>query len=107
VLSSASSKFSLQVDIKEFWFSNYNWFYPIVPTSGDIQMTLTLSNSEGKKIFEKSYSGSGRSYCLSGQCGFGNATTTAMTEVLNKIIVDFSGNEIRQYISSKEAHEKL
>ncbi len=90
----------LKVALNEIWFKNYNWFFPLVPTWGDIKITLFLENSMGKKLFEKSYEGGGNSLCLSGHCAFNSATKEAMTEVLNKIIADFSSQPIRSLLAS-------
>lgn len=91
---------TLKVAINEFWFKNYNWVFPIVPTWGDIKITLFLENSSGKKLFEKSYEGGGNSLCLSGHCAFNSATKEAMTEVLNMIIIDFSSQAVNNLIAS-------
>ncbi len=88
----------LKVALNEIWFKNYNWVFPIVPTWGDIKITLFLENSSGKKLFEKSYEGGGNSLCLSGHCAFDSATKEAMTELLNKINTDFSSQAVRDII---------
>jgi len=91
---------TLKVALNEIWFKNYNWLFPFVPTWGDIKITLVLENSNGKKLFEKPYEGSGNSFCLSGHCAFNSATKEAMTEVLNLIISDFSSQAVHNLIAS-------
>jgi hypothetical protein len=54
---------SLKVRINKFYFQNYNWFWPIVPTWGSIALELTFQNPEGKVLYDKSFGGSGNSYC--------------------------------------------
>jgi len=98
---------TLKVALNEIWFKNYNWLFPIVPTWGDIKITLFLENSSGKKIFEKSYEGGGNSLCLSGHCAFNSATKEAMTELLNKINTDFSSQTIRDVIVSNYKPELI
>jgi hypothetical protein len=90
----------LKVNIKEFYFKNYNWFWPLVPTWGSIELGLTIENSRGKVLYEKSFRGGGNSYCLTGDCAFGTATKEAMTEVLNKIVEECSGEEFHQAIKT-------
>jgi hypothetical protein len=90
----------LKVELNEIWFRNYNWIFPLVPTWGDIKITVFLENSKGKKIFEKAYQGGGSSLCLSGHCAFNNATKEAMTEVLNALVKDFSSQPVRDLITS-------
>ncbi len=90
----------LKVELNEIWFRNYNWIFPLVPTWGDIKITVFLENSNGKKLFEKAYQGGGSSLCLSGHCAFNNATKEAMTEVLNALVKDFSSQPVRDLITS-------
>jgi len=97
----------LKVALNEIWFKNYNWVFPIVPTWGDIKITLFLENSSGKKLFEKSYEGGGNSLCLSGHCAFDSATKEAMTELLNKINTDFSSQDVRDVIILNDKPELI
>ena len=78
---------SIAVSIHEFSFSNYNWFFPVVPTSGTIEIGLTVRSEAGELLFEQRFEGSGNSMCLTGECGFGGATRAAMTEALQQLIV--------------------
>ena len=97
--SNVVNPLTLKVSLNEIWFKNYNWLFPLVPTWGDIKITLFLENASGKKLFEKSYEGSGNSLCLSGSCAFGSATKEAMTDVLNKVVADFSSQTVRNSIT--------
>ncbi len=101
--TNAVKPLTLKVVLNDIWFKNYNWVFPLVPTWGDIKITLSLENASGKKLFEKSYEGGGNSLCLSGSCAFGSATKEAMTDVLNKVVADFSSQTVRNSITS-ESH---
>ena len=90
----------LKVRINEFYFKNYNWFWPIVPTWGDIALDLTLRNPDGKMRYYKIFRGSGNSFCLTGGCAFGAATKEALTEVLNQIVEACSSKEFRQALKN-------
>ena len=90
----------LKVNMKEFNFKNYNGFWPIVPTWGSIELGLTIENPDGKVLYEKSFQGGGNSYCLTSECAFGTATKEAMTEVLNKIVEEFSGEAFHQVVKT-------
>ena len=92
----------LKIAINEIWFKNYNWLFPIVPTWGDIKITIFLENTNGKKLFEKAYQGDGSSLCLSGHCAFNSATKEAMTNILNAVISDFSSQTVRNLIVSEK-----
>lgn len=94
------SSIFLKVRINEFYFKNYNWFWPIVPTWGSIALELTFQNPDGKVLYDKSFGGNGNSYCLTGECAFGAATKEALTEVLNKIVGACSSEEFRQALKT-------
>ncbi len=85
----------LKVKIIEFYFKNYNWLWPYVPTWGDIQLRLTVENREGTVVYEKSFKESGNSYSLTGSAAFGTATKEAMTKVVNEIVQACSSEEFR------------
>ena len=96
--AAASGNPALRVTIEEFHFSNYNWFFPIVPTWGDIGLKLELLDSAGAVAFSRSYAGSGNSFCLTGSCAFSNATEAGMTEVLEQIVTDATSDDfLRAY----------
>jgi hypothetical protein len=90
----------LKVRINKYYFQNYNWFWPIVPTWGSIALELTLQNPDGKVLYHRPFSGSGNSYCLTGDCAFGAATKEALTEVLNKIVAACSSEEFRHALKT-------
>jgi hypothetical protein len=73
---------------------------PRVPTRGSIALELTMQNADGKVLYHRSFSGSGNSYCLTGDCAFGAATKEALTEVLNKIVAACSSEEFRHALKT-------
>jgi hypothetical protein len=90
----------LKVRINKYYFQNYNWLWPIVPTWGSIALELIIQNADGKASYQKSFSGSGNSYCLTGECAFGVAMKEALTEVLNKIVEACSSDEFRHAVKT-------
>jgi len=88
----------LRTTINKIWFRNHGWFMLTVPTWGDISITLTLEDSSGNIIFEKTYEGEGSSYNFNEDMGFPAATRKATTEILNKIIADFSSEAVHTLI---------
>ena len=50
--TNAVKPLTLKVALNDIWFKNYNWVFPLVPTWGDIKITLSLENASGKKLFE-------------------------------------------------------
>lgn len=88
----------VKVSIKECWFKNYNWFWPIVRTWEDVEIGLTVENATGQSVFERSFKGSGSSMCLSGECAFETAISEAMTEVVKQIREMAVSEEFRRAI---------
>lgn len=86
---------SLEVSIKKFYFRNYNWVWPIVPTWGGVELGLQLKDARGQVVFDRSVRGSGTSVCLLGNCAFKAATRRAMNGVLADVIDATSGKEFQ------------
>jgi hypothetical protein len=89
----------LKVQINEFHFKNYNWLAPLFFTWGNIALTLTLENPEGKVLFSKTFQQSGNSY-RPFEGGFDIAIKEALTEILNQIVNVSSTEEFRQALKS-------
>ena len=90
----------VKVAIKELWFKNYNWLWPIVPTWGDVEIAITVENASGQQLFERSFKGSGNSLCLTGHCAFETATKKAMTAICQQIRDVVMSEEFRSSIES-------
>ena len=88
----------MKVAIKEFWFSNWNWLWSLVPTGGHVEIAITVENTSGQQLFERSFTGSGGSFCLTGHCAFETATKKAMTAI---------GQQIRDAVMSEEFRRSL
>lgn len=90
----------VEVSIEDFYFRNYNWLWPIVPTWGGIELGLTVSQANGTVVYQRSFRGKGSSLCLSGHCAFKAATRQAMTELLNEIAVVSTTQEFRSALAT-------
>lgn len=88
----------LKLQINEFHFRNYSWFAPLLFTWGNIALTLTLENHEGKVRFARTFQQSGNSYRPFD--GFEVAIKEALTEILNQIVKVSSTEEFRQALKS-------
>lgn len=71
-----------RVTLQRLHFRNYNAFYPLVPTWGEVELAFTLSDASGEIVYARSFSGEGDSWCLTGHCAFTTATREAMTNLL-------------------------
>ncbi len=89
----------LRVQINEFHFKNYNWLAPLFITWGNITLTLTLENPEGKVLFARTFQQGGNSY-RPFEGGFDVAIKEALTKILNQIVTASSTEEFRQALKS-------
>lgn len=88
----------IKAAVQKLHFRNYNWLFPFVPTWGDIQITLTLEDASGERLFWRSFSGSGTSYQLIGHDAFETATKEAMTDICQQIRDMVRSAEFRRII---------
>jgi hypothetical protein len=87
---------SVIVEIERFWFKNYNLFWPIVPTWGDVTLGFRVQAPQGRILYDRSFNASGTSYCLEGECAFTTASSEALTEILNQIVDVATSAEFRR-----------
>jgi hypothetical protein len=85
----------LNVEIRSFYFRNYNWVWPIVPTWGDIVLGVKLTDVSGNLTFKRTLKGGGTSFCLLGHCAFKAATRRAMNEVLEDLVQAITSQEFQ------------
>ena len=90
----------MKVEVKKFWFKNYNWFWPIVPTWGDIALRLIVEGSNGKLLFDKTFAGDGTSYCLTGKCAYETAIRSALSSILKSIVATCATDDFQQLAAS-------
>jgi hypothetical protein len=78
--------------VNKFWFSNYTWLFPLVPTWGNIQLTLSLeSPGNGTTLWTRDFAGSGTSFNFFN--GYSGAANTALTKILNEMVQEFSSEQ--------------
>lgn len=87
-------------EISEFWFKNYNWFWPIVPTWGDITLGLQISDAAGRRVYERRFEGGGTSFCLLGHCAFKAAVRRAMNDVLDQVVDAVSREDFQRALAT-------
>ena len=90
----------LKAAVHRLYFKNYNWLFPLVPTWGDIEISLRVENASGERVFRRSFIGSGSSFQLIGHDAFETATKEAMTEICQQIRDMARSEEFRQIIES-------
>ncbi len=92
----------LKIQIDEFYFKNYSWFWPLFFTWGNIALTLTLENHEGKALFAKTFQQSRNftNFSFFPQPLFDVAIKETLTEILNQIVNVSSTEEFRQALKT-------
>ena len=99
---------SLALSIQEFRFNNFTWAAPIIHTSGKIVLGVVVRDPGGRVRYEQSFSGGGSSVCSDIDCGFAEATTRAMTEVLDGIVTAGATESFRSaFVAQPDARPPL
>jgi hypothetical protein len=87
----------LKCQVRQFWFNNYTWLFPLVPTWGSIKLTATLVSPSGAVLWAGSFSGSG--FTLNFADGYSTAANEAMTTILNDMVAAFSSDEFHRALT--------
>jgi len=81
----------LKCKVDTFWFNNYTWLVPFVPTWGDVDLTLSLERSGGQVAWQQSFHGHG--FSANFFDGYSSAANKAMTEILNQMVDTFASDD--------------
>jgi len=84
---------------KKFWFNNYTWLFPIVPTWGGIILDVTLSSPDGAVLWNKEFTGKGST--LNFGNGYTIAANEAMKSILDQMVQEFTGAEFHGAVTRK------
>jgi hypothetical protein len=88
----------LKCKVEKFWFNNYTWFFPIVPTWGEVRLTLNLVSSDGGKIlWSRSFSGNGST--LNFTNGYSIAANQSMKKILDDMVGAFASDDFHRILS--------
>jgi|SRR5262245_53230723 len=92
----AAPKPLLKCKVDKFWFSNYTWpvIFPFVPTWGNVEVTTSLVSPSGASLWSKSFKG--RGFTVNPLSGYDGAARQSMSDVLNQMVKEFSGDEFRR-----------
>lgn len=84
--------------VNKFWFNNYTWTFPYVPTWGRIQLEINLVSPEGKVLWSKHFEEKGFSANFFN--GYTSAANKSIKKILNKMVKEFSGEEFHSALTS-------
>jgi len=81
----------LTCEVDRFGFSNYTYFFPIVPTWGNVGLKVNLQSADKSVLWTRDYRGSGLT--LNFFDGYTSSCRGAMTSILNQMTADFASDE--------------
>lgn len=87
----------LHCKVEEFWFNNYTWVFPFVPTWGKIRLTVTLTARDGQAVWSRTFSGDG--FTLNFTDGYSIAANESMQKILDDMVREFSGEEFHRVLT--------
>ena len=88
----------LNCHVDKFKFSNYTWVFPLVPTWGSIELTVTLAGPGGDTRWSRQFRAGG--FTMNFFNGFNSAARSAMTKILNEMVEAYASNEFHRALAS-------
>lgn len=83
----------LTCKIEKFWYNNYTWLFPFVPTWGNTHINLALTTNDGRTLWARAFKGSG--FTLNFTDGYSIAANESMEEILNEMVREFSSQDFQ------------
>lgn len=90
---SPTAGYVLDCRVEEFWFNNYTWLFPFVPTWGSVRLNVALRSANGQTVWSQPFSSSG--FTANFFDGYSIAANEAMEEILNEMVVAFASEDFR------------
>lgn len=86
--------------VEEFWFNNYTWLWPWVPTWGDIRLQISVERG-GVTKWSRTFSSSGRGNGMIG--GFSDAGNAALGQMMDQMARTFVSDDFYGAVNDTEA----
>lgn len=90
----------LKVHVNKYRFSNYTYFFPIVPTWGGTNLHLLLQDANGNTLWRSDFEAGGAT--LNFFNGYTSASRKSMTRVLNQMVTAFAGDDFFTAVTQPE-----
>ncbi len=90
----------IKADVTRARFNNYTWLAPLMPTWGNVDVTLQLVSIGGEVLWEESVHGGGTSWSVFE--GFNVAATKSMTELANNMVAAFTSQAFSDAVNIVE-----
>lgn len=87
----------LKAKVDNIWFNNYTWFFPLVPTWGNVQIAVSVVDPRGTPVWTKSFEGSG--ITLNFFNGYTSASDQAWETLSAEMAAAFSSPEFNQHFT--------
>jgi hypothetical protein len=87
----------LKCKVEKFWFNNYTWFFPVVPTWGEVHLTLSLLSRDGKLLWSRDFTGDGSTFDFTD--GYSTAANKSMQKILNDMVREFASQEFHRALN--------
>ena len=87
----------LTCSVKKFWFGNYTWLFPFVPTWGGVELNTSLVSPAGTVVWTRDFSGSG--FSANFFDGYSGAAESSMTTILNAMVREFASDDFHQALN--------
>lgn len=94
----ARSGLMVMAKVDDFWFNNYTWFFPLVPTWGNVRVAVSVVDPRGTPVWTKSFEGSG--ITLNFFNGYTSASDQAWESLSTEMRAAFSSQEFKQLFTS-------
>ena len=88
----------LQCKVEKFWFNNYTWLAPFIPTWGSAKVTVTVMDGGGQVHWSQTFEGSG--FTMNFFNGFTSAANSSMKKILNQMVKSFATPEFQQAVTA-------
>lgn len=95
----------LQTKVDRFWFNNYTYFFPIVPTWGSVQLTISVTNSDGATLWQKAFEGSGFTFNFFN--GYTSAAEQSWESIHQEMVAAFTDPQFKHLFGSRAAPASL
>lgn len=97
----SGSPVTLNVKVEKYRFSNYTYFFPLVPTWGTTHISLNVDAADGTTIWQESFAEGGST--LNFFDGYTIASRKSVTRVLNRMVTAFGSDEFFMAVTDPAA----
>lgn len=87
--------------VEQFWFNNYTYFFPLVPTWGNVAILVTVDTKDGAQLWRKTFEGNG--FTLNFFNGYTSSSDQSWEKIAAEMTAAFSTPEFKAMFASPVA----